>query len=132
VTDTLRDATATREPEPEPETETETEEDTQMTEDIVGSHLKSQRGRGQNQDQTGSFTAAKSLPEVPNVSPPNAVLPTNRGADTTADLSKIKGTKATHDSMRARGLDDGSPGSKVPDNDRPVTRQATPGTFNRS
>jgi hypothetical protein len=43
-----------------------------MIEEIVGSHLKSQRGRGQNQDQTGSSTHEKSLPIIPNVAPPNA------------------------------------------------------------
>jgi hypothetical protein len=102
-----------------------------MTEDVVGSHLKSQRGRGQNQDQTG-VTTNKALDPIPNVSPPNAVLPANRGADTTAVLNKTKGTKGVHDSMGHRAADEGSPGGPVGSNNRPVTKPATSGNFNRN
>lgn len=60
--------------------------------EIVGSHLKSQRGRGQNQDQTGSSTREKSLAPIPSVSVLNA-NPVNANAkDDDARLAAISGT----------------------------------------
>ena len=42
-----------------------------MTTEITGSKLKSQTGRGQNQDTTPATTRDKLAP-IPRVSPPNA------------------------------------------------------------
>jgi hypothetical protein len=84
--------------------------------EIVGSHLKSQRGRGMNQDQTGSFTREKSLPIIPNVAPPNPVTANANAKDDDARLAEITGKPIkAHDSMRHRGVDDtGSPSGTVP------------------
>jgi hypothetical protein len=102
-----------------------------MTEEIVGSHLKSERGRGQNQDQTGSSTTAKSLPQIPNVSPPNAIVPGLDAQDTLAH--RTSGAPQPHtNNEHPRAVDDGSPGvTSIPENGRPVTRSAPPGAFKR-
>jgi hypothetical protein len=97
-------------------------------EEIVGSRMKSQRARGQAQDQTGvTVPNTKALPEIPNVSPPNAVLPANRGADTTLDKSK-KPTPAVTRGMHANT---GSPSGKVGANERPSSVPAPKGSHPR-
>jgi hypothetical protein len=69
-----------------------------MAVDIVGSHLKSQTGRGQNNDQTGSFTREKSLPIIPNVAPPNAIADAGDWQTRKIDASPIK----AHGGMKNR------------------------------
>ena len=94
-----------------------------MAEEIVGSNFKAQRGRGQNQDASPSSVTAKSFAQIPNVSPPNAVVP---GIDHQDTLEFIKGGPADPPHMNnehPRTSDTGSPGGKVPSNDRPVTKQ---------
>jgi hypothetical protein len=95
-----------------------------MTEDIVASHLKSQRGRGQNQDLTAASTTAKSLPPIPNVGQANVALPADRGlTDQDRVAFVIKGPQhdpAVHDSMANSA---GSPSGKMGPNNRPVTKR---------
>lgn len=98
-----------------------------MTEDIVGSHFKAQRGRGQNQDQSPSSVPAKPLAEIPNVSTPNASAEPWAGQVRDVGKSDVK----PHDSMVARTTSDGSPGGTVPSNSRPVTKPAPSGTHER-
>ncbi|WP_338830444.1 hypothetical protein [Bradyrhizobium sp. 27S5] len=86
-----------------------------MAVDIVGSKMKSQTARGQNNDQTGSFTREKSLPIIPNVAPPNAGTPNANTADDSKRLGEIMGHPiAHHDGLPPRTVSDGSPGGKVP------------------
>ena len=86
-----------------------------MAEEIVGSHLKSQRGRGQNQDQTGSSTREASLAPIPNVSVPNAKPVNTNAHDDEKRLAEIMGHPIkAHDRMPPRAVDNGSPGGKVP------------------
>ncbi len=72
-----------------------------MAEDVLGSRMQSQRGRGQNQDQTGSFTREKSLPIIPNVAPPNAGTANANAKDDDARLREIFDSMITvHDGMK--------------------------------
>lgn len=86
-----------------------------MVDDIVGSHFKSQRGRGQNQDLTPSSTREKSLPPIPVVGGPNASPVNANAADDAKRLGKIMGKPiAAHSGTVQRGVDSGSPGGPVP------------------
>jgi len=74
-----------------------------MADEIVGSHFKSQRGRGQNQDQSPSSVSDKTLPIIPNVAPPNAGTPNTNEADDSRRLAEISDKPITvHDGMRNR------------------------------
>jgi hypothetical protein len=87
-----------------------------MADEIVGSHLKSQRGRGQNQDLTGSWTDKKTQPIIPNVAPPNASA--DAGDWQTGQLkggNQNPTNVPNHSAMaHPRTTSDGSPGGKIP------------------
>jgi hypothetical protein len=86
-----------------------------MVNEYVGSHEKSQVGRGQNNDQTVSFTREKSLPIIPNVAPPNPSKRNANAADDNARLGEIMGHPVKHhDGLPPRSVDSGSPGGRVP------------------
>jgi hypothetical protein len=86
-----------------------------MADVFVGSKLKSQTSRGTNNDQTASFTRAKSLAPIPNVGVPNPSTPNANAADDSKRLTEIMGHPIrAHDSMPPRAVDNSSPGGKVP------------------
>jgi|ERR1700722_17816598 len=103
-----------------------------MTEEIVASHLKSQRGRGQNQDLTPASTTAKSLPPIPNVGQANVVLPAERGVgDQDRVAFVVAGPQkdpAVHDSM---ANNTGSPSGKLGASNRPSSQPAPRGAYKR-
>jgi hypothetical protein len=66
-------------------------------------------GRKRNRDKRHGIELAP----IPNVSPPNVVLPDHRGADTIGERVRGKPV-AAHAAMPARTVDSGSPGGPVP------------------
>ena len=101
-----------------------------MTTQFVSSKEKSQISRGQTQDQSPSSVYDKTLPEIANVSPPNAVVPGLDHRDTIG--ARTSGSEPLREPWNAiRTSSSGSPGGKVPDNHRPVTWPTTPGSFER-
>jgi hypothetical protein len=95
-----------------------------MTEEIVGSHFKSQRGRGQNQDLTGSSTREKSLPPIPAVGVQNASAAPWAGQTRQLAGGNVNPSNVSnHPGMKARDVSDGSPGGVLGSTPaRPVKR----------
>jgi hypothetical protein len=86
-----------------------------MADVFVGSKLKSQTSRGANNDQTASFTRAKSLAPIPNVGVPNPSTPNANAADDSKRLGEIMNHPIKHhDGLPPRTVHDGSPGGTVP------------------
>ena len=93
-----------------------------MSTDILGSNEPAKNGYGQNGDKTpSSITGSK--PNIPNVSPPSAVVPGLDERDTIGERT------SGHEPLKTspRGPADGSPGGTVPSNARPVTQPAATG-----
>jgi len=78
-----------------------------MSEDILGSKLPADNGRGQNGDTTPSSTYAKTLPPIADVSPPNASAAA--GDWQTRPVSSAQAVP-THPASRSRNGE----GAKVP------------------
>src|SRR5260221_10152396 len=97
-----------------------------MTTQIVGSKEMSETERGQMQDQSPSSVYAKTQPEIPNVSPPNVVVPGLDHRDTIG--ARTSGSEPYRDPWHANpSTSQSSPAGKVPHNNLPLTRPATPG-----
>lgn len=91
-------------------------------EDVVGSHLKSARNRGQAQDQTGVTTRTPLAP-IPNIGVPNPTVANANSHDDSARLAAISDKPvAAHTAMAGRVHNTGSPSGHVGPVTRPVKK----------
>lgn len=98
---------------------------------FVGSHEKAENDYGQNgSDQQASLTPGQTKPDIADVSVPTRAVP---GLSENDKLNaRVTGSAVPlHNGLNARGPESGSPGGKVPSNNRPVTQPAPQGAFKR-
>jgi hypothetical protein len=83
---------------------------------------KSQRGRGQNQDATGSSTREKTLPIIPNVAPPIASAAPGDWQTRNVDAAPITPAHGMGSAPKAAFPDKGT-------SPRPSSVAAKPGSY---
>jgi len=105
----------------------------------IGSKEKSKNGFGQNGYQgPSSLTPGQTKSPIPDISPPQHGVGGLRPEDTLAHRVKMGDDGkaqpyASHPSMAARGVSDGSPGGKIPAAPHRADsgKSISPGTFGR-